>query len=1005
MEAAVRWSPHSTNAAQRFLVVDVAGNRLRLGEIERFDGSRVKYKQLAQRSDLPNFTAFDWSKTQESFVGIGSASGEAILLEIDGDKPQADRTQSFPIKHQRKCNSIAFSSRNWLATGLDRVRNDFCMNIYDLGQGISSAPQEPFRKLATSEAITSIKFLSREPETLITGVSRQCVRIYDLRDSSGAAVSQFPTRQVHNVAIDPLDEDIFLTAGSVGEPIVSAWDRRFLPCGGRGGLMAAVSADSAPMGPVLELRRAIDNSVSSAIWSLRFAGTKRGCFGVLSSTGEIKIIELALPRVADSAMAQEQRPWNHHVRMTHNLHFPYYDKYHGREETSRIIGYDFMVPGCTLKGTHALGIRPNREIELLRIPDAPPSISMTALDELIIGTGDGFRTIGPSNAYNPIAEELSDLQKLALEKKHRNSVSSGKDGSDHNVTVLANRFHRLSIESSSHRTVSIKESQHQHRNSQTSREAHEELLSMGYPDVKLDIGDYLKVLSVQRRRCHEGYALDPHGNKDVVKNDPWLVEMWDLVQRLEDIAKDDGMISEDLDLSYLGVSSIWANSFGTKLVTPARLMSMEPFSETRFVNAVKGICLNKGYPAFQGISTKFPEHRQLCLAICGWASKPHKLRDQSERLMESGQYYKAIVLAVFKGHREVALDLLKFAIQRKLIENVGLGAVIACESVNEEQRNMCAWMAEESSDPYLKALLAYFVSGNWKVVTDMDQLSLHDRVGVALKYLDDESLGPFLSLAMSEAVVFGNIEGVVLTGLAEPAAMTLFEKYIAKFNDLQTAVLAMGVTVPRYIDEPRWEAWRDTYFHQMQAWQAFVERTRLVCQHNQRAASRDGVPLVRPYPRQVALRCAHCQLSLALRDDGSYGALPLGKLGGIGADDDGSGSVGNIATNGGQQPAQQTSGRRPRGSGPAAAAGVVCPRCGRPLPRCGICMLWLGSPDPARPGGAAALQRAQEDPMARFITFCMSCRHGFHAHHAREWFARHAMCAVPDCQCMCGVRT
>jgi SEA/GATOR complex protein SEA4/MIOS len=40
---------------------------------------------------------------------------------------------------------------------------------------------EPLRKLASSEPITSIKFFKDQPDTLVTGVKGQFVRLYDLR--------------------------------------------------------------------------------------------------------------------------------------------------------------------------------------------------------------------------------------------------------------------------------------------------------------------------------------------------------------------------------------------------------------------------------------------------------------------------------------------------------------------------------------------------------------------------------------------------------------------------------------------------------------------------------------------------------------------------------------------------------------------------------------------------------------------------------------------------------
>lgn len=181
MEAAIRWSPHSTRDNPRFLIIDVAGNHLRLCQIENFSKSKVNYRQICIRDKLPNYTAFDWSRKDPGIVAVGSASGEAVLVTLDPDKPDNDYIHSCAIRHQRKCNTIAFSSKNLLATGLDRVRNDVCLNIYDLNDSRFTTRDEPYKKLASSEAISSIKFFTGQPDTLIAGVSRQYVRIYDLR--------------------------------------------------------------------------------------------------------------------------------------------------------------------------------------------------------------------------------------------------------------------------------------------------------------------------------------------------------------------------------------------------------------------------------------------------------------------------------------------------------------------------------------------------------------------------------------------------------------------------------------------------------------------------------------------------------------------------------------------------------------------------------------------------------------------------------------------------------
>ncbi|KAF2020566.1 hypothetical protein BU24DRAFT_340056 [Aaosphaeria arxii CBS 175.79] len=962
MEAAIRWSPHSTQQDPRFLIIDVAVNRLRLCQIDHIDKGKVKYKQLCVRDKLPNYTAFDWSKRDEHIVAVGSASGEAVIVSMDADHPQIDYNHTFPIKHQRKCNSIAFSSKNFLATGLDRVRNDVCLNIYDLNTPTLTSSSEPYRKLASSEAISSIKFFNNQPDTLVAGVSRQCIRIYDLRDSGTSGVAQYPTRQVHNIAIDPLDENYFISAGTTGDPSVTVWDQRYVK--------QRTSNDSTSNGAVLEFRPVVDNSQSATIWSLRYTGTKRATFGVLANTGEFKVVELAqhthrleAHQVASAGPYAQAWASPHYTKTSHNLRYPWYDERFRDNERSRVVAYDFMTSGSPLNGQCALSLLPNREIEILKVPQQAPTINFTALDEIARDRGIVAR---PSMRHGTVAEDLIDLQNQTLSEK----LGISPDPKD----SLSGRLDKLTIDHP-HRTIPLESA------TLSSMQMHEDLLTLAYPDVQIPLGDHLKVLQTQKRRCQEGYNLDCRKNKEIVSNDPWLVDAWNLVERLDAHAWGDGMVGGDLDLKYLGVLSIWTNKlqmYDQRMIDPDAKTS-----KTIFVEAVKEIVTAKELPPYSGIGTRYPENRQLCLSLCGWNLSKKGLRERCSILMDEGQYYKAIVLAVFQGYKDVALDLLKESIQQKKLENVGLGAVIACDSANEDQRHMCSWMAEMTDEPYLKGLLAYFISGDWTTVVEMTQLALSDRVGVALKYLSDEMLTHFLKLATTETIAYGNIEGLLLTGLTEKA-MDLFEHYIAKYGDLQSAVLILSRACPLYIQDARWPLWKDIYLNQMQVWRTFLERTHYIKEHNLKCVSREGKSINKPSAPSLAIRCPNCQQNLALRKDLKTSRQYLTPLGD-------------------RTKPQHTGPKQrphpPRGT--ASSPSLACPNCNAQMPRCGLCMMWLGSPDPSKVGAAQALK--EEDLEARLMVFCMSCTHGFHGHHARDWFARHAMCPVPDCQCMCGL--
>lgn len=317
--------------------------------------------------------------------------------------------------------------------------------------------------------------------------------------------------------------------------------------------------------------------------------------------------------------------------------------------------------------------------------------------------------------------------------------------------------------------------------------------------------------------------------------------------------------------------------------------------------------------------------------------------------------------AVLHDYKHIALNLLRTLIRGKTIPNIGLGALLASDEINEEQREMCLWMAADTEDPALKALLTYLTSGDWRDVMKTNYLHLGYRVALGLKYLNDTELSGFIQTETARAVKNGDLEGILLTGLGEQA-MDLFQTYITKTNDLQTAVLATAFTNPRYVDDLRWEMWKETYLMQMLSWRANNERTKFIVQHNRLARGSHGVSLIdQPYAH-LALRCNHCQASLHRRN-GQRGTTV---------------------------------------SGVAANAGTVCLACGRHMPRCAICMLWLGAPDPASGGDAKALSKL-EDKMAKFLSFCLSCGHGFHADHAKAWFEEHAICAMPDCKCLCGL--
>jgi hypothetical protein len=151
---------------------------------------RLDYEQTSRFTDFQVFGAYDWSPTVHGLVAIGTKNGDVHLLRVDDN---SNDSIILPQKIPRTCQAVAFNTTGLLAVGLDRVRNDQCLQIWDVQQHLSdwnpakkgwqtpAHQPEPIHKLETGVAITSTRFFEDSPQTLVVGVKNQSVRIHDLR--------------------------------------------------------------------------------------------------------------------------------------------------------------------------------------------------------------------------------------------------------------------------------------------------------------------------------------------------------------------------------------------------------------------------------------------------------------------------------------------------------------------------------------------------------------------------------------------------------------------------------------------------------------------------------------------------------------------------------------------------------------------------------------------------------------------------------------------------------
>lgn len=66
----------------------------------------------------------------------------------------------------------------------------------------------------------------------------------------------------------------------------------------------------------------------------------------------------------------------------------------------------------------------------------------------------------------------------------------------------------------------------------------------------------------------------------------------------------------------------------------------------------------------------------------------------------------------------------------------------------------------------------------------------------------------YIEKLVRQMVTSGDIEGVFLTGLTKEG-VDLFEQYVNKTGDIQTAALVLSFCVPRKFQDKRVEEWVD----------------------------------------------------------------------------------------------------------------------------------------------------------------------------------------------------
>lgn len=171
------------------------------------------------------------------------------------------------MKNSRACNALAFCTAdpNYLAVGLDKVRGDFSLVVWDIASATPSLqlrsaaptptptpPHQPqltfsvpprarpepliargdalalakadtkiLQQHAATEVVSSVAFLPHATTLLLASVSHRWLRLFDLRTPTPSVLSA--ACKVQGIATDPFDP---WRVGCFGDGVATVWDAR-----------------------------------------------------------------------------------------------------------------------------------------------------------------------------------------------------------------------------------------------------------------------------------------------------------------------------------------------------------------------------------------------------------------------------------------------------------------------------------------------------------------------------------------------------------------------------------------------------------------------------------------------------------------------------------------------------------------------------------------------------------------------------------------------------------
>jgi WD40 repeat protein len=231
---------------------------------------------------------------------VGSSTGKVDLLRLEATKASGRNNvlSSGPIvpltvRNSRSCNALAFCTAdpNYLAVGLDKVRGDCSLMIWDIQSSLPTlsvdaggtsvlrpelqiprvdaghrADQRVLQQRASTDIVSSLSFVPQSVSLLLAGISYRWLRLFDLRSQAPFAINV--ALKVHGIVTDPFDAH---RIACFGDGIVTVWDTRKLTTAMLTFTEKDASADGAAVRP----------GSNPAYTTIEFSSIRRGVLATL----------------------------------------------------------------------------------------------------------------------------------------------------------------------------------------------------------------------------------------------------------------------------------------------------------------------------------------------------------------------------------------------------------------------------------------------------------------------------------------------------------------------------------------------------------------------------------------------------------------------------------------------------------------------------------------------------------------------------------------------------